>query len=96
MKLTKSQRDRENPQYASFVRAVGEGTHPTTKLPDGTDLIALHNYNDSDPTNHFQLQCTTDFDDLINFVYIPRSNRGLTFVEQPRHISHNKQRYLPF
>ena len=96
MKLTKSQRDRENPQYASFVRAVGEGTHPTTKLPDGTDLIALHNYNDSDPTNHFQLQCTTDFDDLINFVYITRSNRGLTFVEQPRHISHNKQRYLPF
>ena len=69
MKLTKSQRDREDLQYASFVRAVGEGTHPSTKLPDGTDLIALHNYNDSDPTNHFQLQCTTDFDDLINFVY---------------------------
>ena len=69
MKLTKSQRDREDPQYASFVRAVGEGTRSATKLPDGTELIALHNYNDIDPTNHFQLQYTTEFNDLINFVY---------------------------
>ncbi|CAM9650676.1 unnamed protein product [Pylaiella littoralis] len=68
MKLTKSQRDRSDPQYAAFVRAVGEGSQPTITM-NGSDMIALHNHDDPDHNNHFQLQYTTEFDDLIDFVY---------------------------
>ena len=68
-KLTMSQRDKEDPQYASFVRSVGEGTHPTTDLPDESNLTALNNHDDPDATNHFQLRYTTDFNQLMHFVY---------------------------
>lgn len=61
VKLTKSQRDKEDPQYASFVRAVGEDARPSTKLPDGTDLMPLNNHHDPNPANHFQLQYTKEF-----------------------------------
>ena len=67
MRLTKSQRDKDDPQYAAFVRAIGEGTHPTQSI-DGTDMIALNNHN-LDANDHFQLKYTTNFDELMNFVY---------------------------
>lgn len=68
MKLTKSQRDRSDPQYAAFVRAIGEGSH-STSTAHGSEMIALNNHNDPDETNHFEFKYTTNFDDLIDFVY---------------------------
>lgn len=68
MKLSKSQRDKNDPPYAAFVRAMGDGSHPT-KLHQGSELIALNNHNDEDESNHFQLKFTTEFADLIRFVY---------------------------
>lgn len=43
LRLTKSQRDRDDPAYASFVRNVGEDALPATTLPDGSNLIPLNN-----------------------------------------------------
>ncbi|CAM9472450.1 unnamed protein product, partial [Hapterophycus canaliculatus] len=68
-RLTASQRDREDPQYAAFVRSVGEGLQPTVHLPEAGDFMPLNNSSESDPSNHFQLQYTTNFSDLVEFVY---------------------------
>ena len=68
LRLTKSQRDRDDPAYASFVRNVGEDALPTTTLPDGSNLIPLNN-SCTDSPDQFQLQYTTNFNDLVNFVY---------------------------
>ena len=67
MRLTISQRDKEKAPYPSFVRAIGENSHPLAKLSDGADLIPLT--NNTSESDHFQLKYTTNFEDLINFVY---------------------------
>ena len=41
MRLTVSQRDKDDASYASFVRSVGENRQPNVRFPDGTDLISL-------------------------------------------------------
>lgn len=69
MRLTISQRDKEDPAYASFVRSIGENTLPTTTFDDGAKLVPLSNTNDTSTTDHFSVQCTTDFNELVNFVY---------------------------
>ncbi|CAB1104684.1 unnamed protein product [Ectocarpus sp. CCAP 1310/34] len=69
MRLTMSQRDEEDPAYASFVRSIGEKIHPTTTFSDGAKRVPLSNTHDTSTTDHFSLQYTTDFNDLINFVY---------------------------
>ncbi|CAB1109180.1 unnamed protein product [Ectocarpus sp. CCAP 1310/34] len=69
MRLAMSQRDEEDPAYASFVRSIGENIHPTTTFSDGAKRVPLSNTHDTSTTDHFSLQYTTDFNDLINFVY---------------------------
>ena len=66
--LTASQRDKEDNHYASFVRAVGENRQPTIHMSNG-DMVALSNASDKSTTDHFTLKYTTNFEDLINFVY---------------------------
>ena len=39
-------------------------------MPDGQTLIPLNNHSRPNSDDHFQLQYTTDFDELINFVYL--------------------------
>lgn len=68
MRLTISQRDREDPPYAAFVRSIGEDTQPTNTFEDGAKLVPL-SHRDSSTSDKFSLQYTTDFNDLINFVY---------------------------
>ncbi|CAB1097406.1 unnamed protein product [Ectocarpus sp. CCAP 1310/34] len=68
-RLNKSQRDKEDPQYASFVRSIGEGSRPTVTMSDGSKLTPLNNHDNEDTANHFQLRYTTDFDELLRFVY---------------------------
>lgn len=69
MRLTISQRDKEDPAYASFVRSIGENKQPTTTFDDGAKLAPLSNAHDTSTTDHFSLQYTTNFNDLVNFVY---------------------------
>lgn len=69
MRLTISQRDREDPAYASFVRSIGEDRQPTSTLPDGAKLVPLSNECDPSTDDYFCLQYTTDFNDLIDFIY---------------------------
>ena len=69
VRLTISQRDRDDAAYASFVRAVGENRQPSVRFPDGADLMPLSNSHDVSSTDHFTLQHTTDFDTLAKFVY---------------------------
>ena len=68
LRLTASQRDKEDKQYASFVRAVGGNRPPTIHMSNG-DMVALSNASDKSTTDHFTLEHTTNFEDLINFVY---------------------------
>ncbi len=68
-RLTKSQRDKNDPEYASFVQNIGEGKISASTMPDGRKLTPLNNHYEADCDKHFQLQSTTDFDTLINFVY---------------------------
>lgn len=68
-RLNKSQRDKEDTQYASFVRSIGEGSRPTATMSDGSKLTPLNNHDNEDTANHFQLKYTTDFDELLRFVY---------------------------
>ena len=71
--LTKSQRDKKDPQYAAFVQDIGENkiSLTSTIMPDGQTLILtpLNNHSQPSSDDHFQLQYTTYFDELINFVY---------------------------
>ena len=68
LRLTASQRDKENKQYASFVRAVVEGRQPTVHMPNG-DMVAFSNTNDTSTSEHYNLKFNTNFDDLVNFVH---------------------------
>lgn len=68
LRLTASQRDKEDEQYAAFVRAVGENRQPIVHMPNG-DMVALSNTGDSTTTAHFTLKCTTDFEHFVKFVY---------------------------
>ena len=81
LRLTALQRDKEDEQYASFVRAVGEGRQPTVHIPNG-DMVALSNTNDTSTSDHYKLNFTTNFDDLVNFVY-PNLN-------EETHIMHDR------
>lgn len=80
MRLTISQRDKEDPAYASFVRSIGENKQPMTTFPDGSQLTPLTNEHDTSTTDHFSLKHTTHFDDLIRFVYpdIHEDSKNLT------------------
>lgn len=51
------------------VRDIGENRRPVTQLPDGADYIPISNADNSSDADHFQLKCTTDSEDLINFVH---------------------------
>ena len=75
MRLTVSQRDKDDASYASFVRSVDENRQPNVRFPDGTDLISLSNCNDDNTADHVTLQYTTDFEELSKFVY-PNLNEG--------------------
>lgn len=55
--------------YASFVRSIGENKQPTTTFDGGAKLAPLSNAHDTSTTDHFSLQYTTNFNDLVNFVY---------------------------
>lgn len=64
-------------KHPSFLAISGQKPHacvserdrqPTTTLPDGTKLVPLSNEWDSSTNDHFCLQYTTDFNDLVNFV----------------------------
>ena len=68
-RLTKS-RDKKDPQYAAFVQDIGENKISPATMPDGQTLIPLNNHSRPNSDDHFQLQYTTDFDELINFVYL--------------------------
>ena len=68
LRLTASQRDKEDAQYASFVRAVGEDTQPVVHMSNG-DMVSLSNTDDHSTTDYFTLKYTTEFEDLVNFVY---------------------------
>ena len=50
LRLTASQRDKEDAQYASFVRAVGEDTQPVVHMSND-DMITLSNTDDHSTTN---------------------------------------------
>ena len=79
MRFTISQRDKKDAPYSSFVRAFGEISQPLAKLPDGADLIPLTNVHNISKSDHFQLQYTTNFEDLINFVY-PNINEDVRLL----------------
>ncbi|CAM9950314.1 unnamed protein product, partial [Laminaria digitata] len=66
--LTASQRDKEDEQFASFVRAVEENRQPTVHMFNG-DMVALSNTGNNSTSAHFTLRYTTDFEDLVKFVY---------------------------
>ena len=68
-RLTKSQRDKKDPQYAAFVQNIGEDKITPVTMAHGQTLIPLNNHSNANSHEHFQLQSTTDFDELINFVY---------------------------
>ena len=63
MRLATSQRDNEDPAYASCVRSIGEDRLPTTTLPDSAKLVPLSNECDPSTDDHFCLQYTTEFND---------------------------------
>ena len=56
LRLTASQRDKDDERYASFLCAIG-------------DMVALSNTGHSSTTNHLVLKDTTNFEDLIKFVH---------------------------
>ena len=62
LRLTASQRDKDDKHYASFVRAVGDNRQPTIHTSNG-DMVALSNASDKSTTDHFTLKCTTNFED---------------------------------
>ena len=68
-RLTRSQRGKNDPQYAAFVQDIGESKISPTTMPDRQTLIPLNNHSQPNSDDHFQLLCTTDFDERINFVY---------------------------
>ena len=68
-RLTKSQRDTIDPQYVAFVQNIGEDKITPVTMADGQTLIPLNNHSNANSHEHLQLQSTTDFDELINFVY---------------------------
>ena len=63
------QRDKKDPQYAAFVQNIGQDKITPVTMADGQTLIPLNNHSNANSHEHFQLQSTTDFDELINFVY---------------------------
>lgn len=81
LRLTKSQRDKDDPAYASFVRKVGEDKIPSTSMPDGTNLIPLNNHS-TDCPDKFHLQYTTDFNELVHFVYPNMSDDATTWSDR--------------
>ena len=71
MRLTISQRDREDAAYAAFVRNIGVGTQPHVTTDDGVDAVPL-TYVHSMPniaSERFVLGNTDYFEELINFVH---------------------------
>ncbi|CAN0587505.1 unnamed protein product, partial [Laminaria digitata] len=68
LRLTASQRDKDDEKYASFVRAIGENRRPIVHMANG-DMVALSNTDDCSTTDHFALRYSTDFEDLVKFVY---------------------------
>ena len=68
-RLLKSQRDKNDPQYAAYVQQIGQDRVPHVTKPDGRKLIPLNNHSEPNSQDHFQLQCTTHLDELKNFVY---------------------------
>lgn len=71
MRLTISQRDREDAPYAAFVRNVGIGTQPHMTTADRVEAVPLAYVHDiSNCTkDKFVIDNTDAFEDLINFVY---------------------------
>lgn len=69
MSLTVSKRDKDDTSYASCVQAVGENRRANVRFPDGADLMPLSNSDDSNSTDPFTLQYTTDFHEEIDFVH---------------------------
>ena len=56
-------------QYASFVQNIGEDKITPDTMADGQTPIPLNNQSNANSHEHFQLQNTTDFDELVNIVY---------------------------
>ena len=50
------------------MRAIGENRQPIVHMVNG-DMVALSNTDDCSTTDHFALRYTTDFEDLVKFVY---------------------------
>lgn len=69
MRLTISQRDKNDAAYSAFVKDVGEDKVPNERFPDGSELMPLSNAYNTSTSDHFTLQHTTEFDSLIDFVY---------------------------
>ena len=69
MRLTISQRDKNDAPYSAFGKNVGENNIPTQRFPDHSELIPLSNSSDAETSDHFTMQYTTDFTTLLNFVY---------------------------
>lgn len=90
LSLTKPQRDKQDSPYAAFVRAGGENKQPTTKMPDGTQLIPLNNRYQNEITSHFQLRCTTVIQRVGQF-RISGHDRVRSEMEQQGNICYNKQ-----
>ena len=67
LRLTVSQQDKEDPQYAFFVRAVGEDRQAVNT--SNGNMIALSNNGTNSTTDNFTLKFATDFEDLVEFVY---------------------------
>lgn len=69
MRLTVSQRDKGDAAYASYVRTIGENRQTNSTFPDGSKLAPLSNRNEQNSNDQFDIQYTTDFDKLVDFVY---------------------------
>lgn len=80
MHLTISQRDKQDAAYSSFVRKIGEDRLTHRHFPDGSQQIPLSNHSDVSISDHFTLQSTTNFEDLITFVYpdLQSDHRGFS------------------
>lgn len=51
------------------MQGIGKNKFSPTILSDGQTLIPLNNHSQPNFDDHLQLHYTTDFDELVNFVY---------------------------
>ena len=61
--------DSLNLSMVAFVQNIGEDKITPVTMADGQTLIPLNNHSNVNSHEHFQLQSTTDLEDIINFVY---------------------------